>query len=55
MKWKEWSALAENESLWAHSKEKGLLKAEYIREYVLHLWFEGQEPMNLFDILEKEV
>jgi hypothetical protein len=50
MNWKEWSALAENESLWAYSKEKGLLKARYVREYVLHLWFEDELDVSIYEL-----
>ncbi|MBI1926320.1 hypothetical protein HYR99_19005 [Candidatus Poribacteria bacterium] len=40
MKWKEWSELARNKAIWQNREEKGLLKAEYVRDYVLRLWFE---------------
>ena len=39
MKWQEWSRLANNASLWENRQEKGLLKAEYVRDYILRLWF----------------
>lgn len=50
MKWKEWSALAENEALWRNHEEKGLLKAEYLRDYVLRLWFEEDLDVSVYDL-----
>ncbi len=32
MTWKEWSEFARNETLWQTYQEKGLLKAEYVKE-----------------------
>ena len=42
MTWTKWQALADDESRWADHQEKGLLKAEYVAEYVLRLWFEEE-------------
>lgn len=50
MKWKEWSALAENEALWRNHEEKGLLKAEYLQDYVLRLWFEEDLDVSVYDL-----
>ena len=40
MKWSEWKAQAENEAAWLKNEERGLLKAEYVKDYILRLWFE---------------
>lgn len=37
MQWKEWTTVADNEALWQNHQEKGLLKAEYVKDYVLRL------------------
>jgi hypothetical protein len=37
MNWKEWREYADNEALWRDHQEKGLLKAEYVRDYAL-IW-----------------
>ncbi len=51
MKWKEWSKFASNESNWRNHHEKGLLKAEYIKDYVLRLWFEEELDISISDFL----
>jgi len=33
MMWKEWLAVADNEALWQNNQEKGLLKAEYVKDW----------------------
>ena len=50
MSWKEWSTLASNESLWQNRKEKGLLKAEHVRDYVLRLWFEEDIDVSIYEL-----
>ena len=50
MKWKEWSTLANNESLWQNHEEKGLLKAEYLHDYVLRLWFEEALDVSIYEL-----
>ncbi len=50
MKWKEWSVLANNESLWQRHTEKGLLKAEYLHDYVLRLWFEESLDVSIYEM-----
>jgi len=45
--WKEWFKKARDESSWNNHEEKGLLKAEYIRDYTLRLWFE-EDPGEVF-------
>ncbi len=49
MKWKKWSKFASNESNWRNHHEKGLLKAEYIKDYVLRLWFEEELDISIYE------
>jgi len=50
MNWKEWTKLAENKTLWQNHEEKGLLKAEYVRDYVLRLWFEECMDVSIYEL-----
>lgn len=50
MKWNEWREYAENEALWQDHEEKGLLKAEYLRDYVLRLWFEDDLDVSIYEL-----
>ena len=50
MKWKEWSELAKNEAYWQNHEEKGLLKAEYVRDYRLRLWFEEEMDVTIYEL-----
>jgi len=50
MKWQTWSNFAADESNWQHSFEKGLLKAEHIRDYVLRLWFEEDLDVSIYEL-----
>lgn len=50
MKWKEWTAIADNEALWQNHEEKGLLKAEYVKDYVLRLWFEEDLDVSIYEL-----
>ncbi len=50
MKWKEWREYAANEDLWQDHQEKGLLKAEYVRDYVLRLWFEDDLDVSIYEL-----
>lgn len=50
MKWKEWHTLAENEAYWQNRAEKGLLKAEYVTDYILRLWFEEKLDVSIYEL-----
>ena len=50
MQWQEWTAAADNDALWKNREEKGLLKAEYVREYVLRLWFEDDLDISIYEL-----
>ena len=50
MKWKQWSEFARDESNWRNSQEKGLLKAECLKDYVLRLWFEEELDVSIYEL-----
>jgi hypothetical protein len=50
MKWQEWTAVADDASLWKNREEKGLLKAEYVGGYVLRLWFEDEMDVSIYEL-----
>jgi hypothetical protein len=50
MKWKEWLEFSKNEAYWQNREEKGLLKAEYVRDYVLRLWFEDDLDVSIYEL-----
>ncbi|MDI6791899.1 MAG: hypothetical protein QME81_03400 [bacterium] len=50
MKWEEWYKLARNEALWQNREEKGLLKAEYVNDYILRLWFEENLDVSIYEL-----
>ena len=50
MKWEEWTKVARDEPIWLDHEEKGLLKAEYVRGYVLRLWFEEELDVSIYEL-----
>lgn len=50
MKWKQWAEYAKNESNWRSSLERGLLKAEYLEDYRLRLWFEDELDVSIYEL-----
>ncbi|MDM8520632.1 hypothetical protein QUF64_11325 [Anaerolineales bacterium HSG6] len=50
MKWQEWSEVAKDETLWQNHAESGLLKAKYVRDYVLQLWFEETLDVSIYEL-----
>ena len=50
MKWKEWTEFSSNESIWRDHEEKGLLKAEHVRDYILRLWFEEDSEVSIYEL-----
>ncbi len=50
MKWKAWQTAADDETRWSNRREKGLLKAEYLTDYVLRLWFEEDPGVSIHDL-----
>lgn len=50
MKWNEWTQVARDEKRWQDHQEKGLLKAEYVREYILRLWFEEELDVSIYEL-----
>jgi len=50
MKWQEWFEVASDETRWKNHQEKGLLKAEHVRDYVLRLWFEEDRDVSIYEL-----
>lgn len=50
MKWKKWRDVSTDESHWQDHFEKGLLKAEHIRDYILQLWFEEDLDVSIYEL-----
>jgi hypothetical protein len=42
--------VANDEALWHNHEEKGLLKAEYISDYKLRLWFEEDLDVSIYEL-----
>jgi hypothetical protein len=36
--------------LWKNREEKGLLKADYVRDYILRLWFEDEMDVSIYEL-----
>ena len=49
MKWEAWEKMARNERFWQGHAERGLLKAEYLHDYVLRLWFEEALDVSIYE------
>ena len=49
-KWTEWSNFARAEANWKNHHERGMLKAEYIKDYLLRLWFEEELDVSIFEL-----
>jgi hypothetical protein len=50
MRWQEWNEVANDEGRWQNQIEKGLLKAEYLYDYVLRLWFEEELDVAIYEL-----
>ena len=50
MKWQEWTAVADDPSRWKNREEKGLLKVEYVGDYVLRLWFQNDADVSVYEL-----
>jgi len=52
MNWTEWRdyIFPIGEDLWQNNTEKGLLKAEYIGDYRLRLWFEEELDVSIYEL-----
>ncbi len=50
MDWQEWMAVADDPARWKGREEKGLLKAEYVHDYVLRLWFEDEMDVSIYEL-----
>jgi hypothetical protein len=50
MKWEAWRSLANDPTYWQNSGKEGLLKAEYLGDYRLRLWFEEVLDVSIYDL-----
>ncbi|TVP69073.1 MAG: hypothetical protein EA342_04210 [Leptolyngbya sp. LCM1.Bin17] len=50
MKWESWRSFANEPTHWQNSTEKGLLKAEYLGDYKLRLWFEEELDVTIYEL-----
>lgn len=50
MNWQEWQQYADNDDNWRNNEERGLLKAEYIRDFILRLWFEEALDVSIYEL-----
>ncbi|MEM7539582.1 MAG: hypothetical protein AAF639_45920 [Chloroflexota bacterium] len=50
MNWSEWQIYANNETNWVDHHELGLLKTEYMYDYVLRLWFEEELDVTIYEL-----
>lgn len=50
MVWQQWQALADNPSYWHNHHERGLLKAEYLRDYGVQLWFGEALDVSIYEL-----
>ncbi|GAB4158286.1 MAG: hypothetical protein Fur0021_28050 [Candidatus Promineifilaceae bacterium] len=50
MNWQEWQDYANDERNWIDHDERGLLKAEHVRDYVLRLWFEEDMDVSIYEL-----
>ncbi|MEZ4863343.1 MAG: hypothetical protein R3C14_18645 [Caldilineaceae bacterium] len=50
MYWEAWQQYAEHEENWRNHTEKGLLKAEYMHDFTLQLWFEEELDVTIYEL-----
>ena len=50
MRWNEWKTAAKDKSRWINNNERGLLKAEYLHQYTLRLWFEEDLDVAIYEL-----
>ena len=50
MNWQEWQLYADDARNWLNNNECGLLKAEYLHDFVLRLWFEEELDVTIYDL-----
>lgn len=48
--WQKWREVASDENRWQDSQERGLLKAEHIRDFILRLWFEEDLDVSIYEL-----
>ena len=47
--WQEWEKIADDEAQWQDHYERGLLKVEHVRDFVLRLWFEEELDVTIYE------
>jgi hypothetical protein len=50
MYWEKWKTIAKDPHRWQNHQERGLLKAEYLGNYQLRLWFEEDLDVSIYDL-----
>ena len=50
MNWQEWQHYADDERNWIDNDERGLIKAEYLRDFILRLWFEEAIGVSIYEL-----
>ena len=50
MNWQEWQLYADDARNWLDNNERGLLKVEYLHDFVLRLWFEEELDVTIYDL-----
>jgi len=50
MNWQEWQRYADDERNWIDNDERGLVKAEYLHDFILRLWFEEAIGVSLYEL-----
>jgi len=50
MYWEKWKTIANDSDRWQNYQERGLLKAEYLANYQLRLWFEEDLDVSIYDL-----
>lgn len=48
--WQAWRAVADDEARWQDHEERGLLKVEHVRDFVLRLWFEEELDVSIYEM-----
>jgi hypothetical protein len=48
--WQEWKEFANDATHWQNHWERGLLKAQHIRDYILRLWFEEELDVTIYEL-----
>ena len=50
MNWHDWQTYASDESNWLNHEERGLIKAEHVKDFVPRLWFEENMDVSIYEL-----